>query len=90
MPKQEKVHWLPTIIFHFSYWNRLEMYCRDLARRYSSVHVISGPLYLPSEPVEEGGKKFVKYQVMSNQRISFIHDTVEPLYKDTPELRTPP
>ena len=46
-----------------SYWNRLEMFCRDLTKKYSTVRVISGPLYLPSDPLEEGGKRYVKYQV---------------------------
>ncbi|CAB1349744.1 unnamed protein product, partial [Coregonus sp. 'balchen'] len=31
------------------YWNRLEMYCRDLAKRFDDVWVISGPLVLSEE-----------------------------------------
>ena len=30
------------------YWNRLEIWCRDLTKNYSDVWVISGPLWLPS------------------------------------------
>ena len=57
------------IVVLSSYWNRLEIFCRDLTKSYSTVHVISGPLYLPSdspneeEEEEDGGKKYVKYQV---------------------------
>ena len=43
------------------FWNRFEMYCRDLTKKYSSVYIISGPLVLPQ--LDETGKKFVKYQV---------------------------
>ena len=43
------------------FWNRFEMYCRDLTNKFSSVYIISGPLVLPQ--VDESGKKFVKYQV---------------------------
>eukprot|EP00088_Acartia_fossae_P055333 TRINITY_DN641_c0_g1_i3.p1 TRINITY_DN641_c0_g1~~TRINITY_DN641_c0_g1_i3.p1 ORF type:complete len:441 (-),score=100.24 TRINITY_DN641_c0_g1_i3:69-1391(-) len=30
-----------------NYWNRLEIYCRELTKQYSDVYVISGPLWLP-------------------------------------------
>lgn len=43
-----------------NYWYRLEAYCRGLTKRYSSVYIVSGPLYLPKE---EDGKKIVKYEV---------------------------
>ena len=43
-----------------NFWYRLEAYCRSLAKRYSDVYIVSGPLYLPKE---ENGKKIVKYQV---------------------------
>ena len=29
------------------FWNRLEIYCRDLSKDFDSVRVISGPLWLP-------------------------------------------
>ena len=43
------------------FWNRFEIYCRDLTKKYSSVYIISGPLVLPQS--DESGKKFVKYPV---------------------------
>jgi len=43
-----------------NFWYRLEAYCRSLAKRYSDVYIVSGPLYLPKE---EDGKKIVKYEV---------------------------
>ena len=43
-----------------NYWYRLEAYCRGLTKRYSSVYIVSGPLYLPKQ---EDGKKIVKYEV---------------------------
>ena len=44
------------------YWNSVEDYCRRLAKRYSQVNIISGPLYLPQKD-SESNKKFVKYEV---------------------------
>lgn len=44
------------------YWNRLEMYCRDLSNRFEQVHVITGPLFSP-ELDQESGKTYVKYEV---------------------------
>ena len=49
------------------FWNRFEMYCRDLTKKYSSVYIVSGPLVLPQP--DETGKKYVKYEVCFN----FIH-----------------
>ena len=46
------------------FWNRFEMYCRDLTKRYSSVYILSGPLVMPQ--INEGGKKFVTYEVGLN------------------------
>merc|ERR1719419_2130060 len=34
------------------YWNRLEIYCRDLAKLYDDVWITSGPLWLPTEPLK--------------------------------------
>ena len=45
------------------FWNRFEMYCRDLTQRYASVYILSGPLVMPQ--INEGGKKFVTYEVGS-------------------------
>lgn len=35
------------------FWNRLEIYCRELTQKYSDVRVISGPLWLPKEAPHE-------------------------------------
>ncbi|PIK38484.1 hypothetical protein BSL78_24681 [Apostichopus japonicus] len=51
------------------FWNRLEMYCRDLTDKFSEVRVISGPLMLPVQE-EEGTKKFVKYEVIGNSSVA--------------------
>lgn len=48
--------------FNRGYWAKFEKYVRDLTKEYSHVHVITGPLYLPT--VEEGGKRYVKYEVI--------------------------
>ncbi len=29
------------------FWNRLEIYCRDLTKKFEDVHVISGPMWIP-------------------------------------------
>ena len=44
------------------FWNRFEIYCRDLTKTYKDVRIISGPLMLPKEDVE-GGRKRVSYFV---------------------------
>lgn len=44
------------------YWNLMEIYCRELAKKYQDVFIYSGPLFLPYKT--EGGKKeIVQYQV---------------------------
>lgn len=50
------------------FWNRFEMYCRDLTNKFSSVYIISGPLVLPQ--ADESGKKFVKYQVIGENEVA--------------------
>ncbi|XP_045392447.1 nuclease EXOG, mitochondrial isoform X2 [Lemur catta] len=42
------------------YWNRMEMYCRELTERFEDVWVVSGPLTLPQ--TTNDGKKTVSYQ----------------------------
>jgi len=32
-----------------NYWNRLEIYCRELTNQFSDVYIISGPLWLPEQ-----------------------------------------
>ena len=38
------------------YWNRLEMWCRELTKTYSDVWVISGPLWLPEVRDQDSDK----------------------------------
>ncbi|XP_056155300.1 nuclease EXOG, mitochondrial-like [Lampris incognitus] len=49
------------------FWNRLEMYCRDLTKRFQDVWVVSGPLVLPQEV---DGKRKVSYQVIGNDGVA--------------------
>lgn len=46
------------------FWNRMEIYCRDLTKSFDDVWVTSGPLFLPTKG--EDGKKIVTYQVFGN------------------------
>ncbi|CAM4724301.1 unnamed protein product [Leuciscus chuanchicus] len=50
------------------FWNRLEMYCRDLTQRFSDVWLVSGPLMLPQEP--EDGHKTVSYQLIGKDEVA--------------------
>ncbi|XP_072534986.1 nuclease EXOG, mitochondrial-like [Salminus brasiliensis] len=50
------------------FWNRLEMYCRELTEKFSDVWVISGPLTLPH--VGEDGKKTVSYQLIGKDDVA--------------------
>lgn len=43
------------------FWNRLEIFCRDLTERYRDVWITSGPLFLPK--VRDDGRKVVEYEV---------------------------
>ncbi|KAL5006469.1 hypothetical protein ScPMuIL_015275 [Solemya velum] len=49
------------------FWNRLEMYCRDLTKTYQSIIIISGPLILPQE---RNGKQIVEYEVIGKSQVS--------------------
>ncbi|KAF7245761.1 Nuclease EXOG, mitochondrial [Varanus komodoensis] len=42
------------------FWNRIEMYCRELTERFEDVWIVSGPLMLPQ--IDDDGKKRVVYQ----------------------------
>ncbi|XP_051971009.1 nuclease EXOG, mitochondrial-like [Xyrauchen texanus] len=44
------------------FWNRLEMYCRDLTQRFGDLWIVSGPLLLPQ--VGDDGKKTISYQLI--------------------------
>ncbi|XP_033762850.1 nuclease EXOG, mitochondrial-like [Pecten maximus] len=50
------------------FWNRLEIYCRDLTQRYNAVTIFSGPLSLPS-PIEDG-KLVVTYPVIGKNQVA--------------------
>ncbi|KAG7336299.1 hypothetical protein KOW79_000992 [Hemibagrus wyckioides] len=50
------------------FWNRLEMYCRELTERFRDVWVISGPLTLPQ--TGEDKKKIVSYQVIGKDDVA--------------------
>lgn len=50
------------------FWNRMEMYCRDLTAKFRNVWVTSGPVYLPVD--KEDGKRYVQYQVMKMHKLS--------------------
>ena len=51
--------------FNRDYWAHLEEFCRELVRKYPSVRVITGPLYLPRLD-EASGKWKVEYEVIGN------------------------
>nr|XP_024101031.1 nuclease EXOG, mitochondrial isoform X1 [Pongo abelii] len=50
------------------YWNRIEMYCRELTERFEDVWVVSGPLTLPQTGSD--GKKIVSYQVIGKDNVA--------------------
>ncbi|XP_042327124.1 nuclease EXOG, mitochondrial isoform X2 [Sceloporus undulatus] len=50
------------------FWNRIEMYCRELTERFEDVWIVSGPLTLPQ--VEDDGKKRVIYQVIGKDDVA--------------------
>ncbi|XP_037239878.1 nuclease EXOG, mitochondrial isoform X2 [Falco rusticolus] len=53
------------------FWNRMEMYCRELTQRFEDVWVVSGPLTLPE--TSDDGKKSVTYQGTQCQNIPVLH-----------------
>lgn len=50
------------------FWNRLEIYCRELTQRYKAVTIFSGPLSLPSQL--EDGKMVVTYPVLGKNQVA--------------------
>ncbi|XP_055985202.1 nuclease EXOG, mitochondrial [Sorex fumeus] len=50
------------------YWNRMEMYCRELTERFEDVWIVSGPLTLPQTGSD--GKKTVSYQVIGQDNVA--------------------
>ena len=51
--------------FNRDYWAHFEDFCRNLAKKYPSVRVVTGPLYLPKRD-ERDGKWRVSYEVIGN------------------------
>lgn len=51
--------------FNRDYWAHFEEFCRNLAKKYPSVRVVTGPLYLPKKD-ERDGKWRVSYEVIGN------------------------
>ncbi|KAK5235288.1 nuclease [Exophiala xenobiotica] len=51
--------------FNRDYWAHFEEFCRDLTKKYPSVRVVTGPLYLPKRD-EKDGKWRVSYEVIGN------------------------
>lgn len=51
--------------FNRDYWAHLEFFCRDLTKKYGSVRVLTGPLYLPKKDPTDG-KYRVSYEVVGN------------------------
>jgi endonuclease G, mitochondrial len=51
--------------FNRDYWAHFEEFCRNLAKRYPSVRVVTGPLYLPRKD-DRDGKWRVSYEVIGN------------------------
>ncbi|XP_073430166.1 uncharacterized protein [Dendrobates tinctorius] len=67
------------------FWNRFEMYCRDLTQRFDDVWIVSGPLLLPVQ--NEDGKKSVTYQFMSENLVRRMSRmTLEEEYKEYKEF----
>lgn len=50
------------------YWRKLEKHVRDLTKEYKTLHVFTGPLFLPCR--ESDGKLYVKYQVIGETEIA--------------------
>lgn len=50
------------------FWNRFEMYCRDLTKRFEDVWIVSGPLFLPTEG--QDGKRSVSYQLIGKSNVA--------------------
>ncbi|XP_028825375.1 nuclease EXOG, mitochondrial [Denticeps clupeoides] len=49
------------------FWNRLEMYCRDLTKKFEDVWIVSGPLALPE--VGSDGRKSMCYRLIGKDNV---------------------
>ncbi|CCB85680.1 endonuclease G, mitochondrial [Parachlamydia acanthamoebae UV-7] len=67
--------------FNRGYWVKMEKYVRDLTKSCKSVHVLTGPLFLPQ--VEENGKKYVKYQVIGPNNVAVPTHFFKVIAKET-------
>merc|ERR1711970_561964 len=55
------------------FWNRMEMYCRELTKRWDEVHTISGPATRPitePDPDTQEEHKFIKYRVVGDNEVA--------------------
>ncbi|RMD41231.1 hypothetical protein DV735_g3893, partial [Chaetothyriales sp. CBS 134920] len=50
--------------FNRDYWSHFEDFCRNLCKKYPSVRVVTGPLYLPKK--DQDGKWRVSYEVIGS------------------------
>ena len=50
--------------FNRDYWAHFEDFCRRLTKKYPSVRIVTGPLYLPKKDAD--GKWRVSYEVIGN------------------------
>lgn len=50
--------------FNRDYWAHFEEFCRNLTKKYPSVRIVTGPLYLPHRDAD--GKWRVSYEVIGN------------------------
>jgi endonuclease G len=55
-------------LFNRIYWRKMEQYVRKLINIYDTVHVITGPLFLPHEAAD--GKRYVTYQVIGKNNVA--------------------
>ncbi|XP_050417889.1 nuclease EXOG, mitochondrial [Patella vulgata] len=51
------------------FWNRFELYCRDLTKKFKDVRVITGPVFLP-DLEESEDKIFIKYQLIGKRQVA--------------------
>jgi DNA/RNA endonuclease G (NUC1) len=53
------------------FWNRLEIYCRELTLKYDNVWIISGPIFMPTaDPLQRNGRKSVHYEVIGSHDVA--------------------
>ncbi len=53
------------------FWNRFEIYCRELTERWRDVRVISGPLVLPGNKDDKGHAR-VSYSVQTRNLLKLV------------------